>query len=150
DHLISREAGNAVAAPYYAFPPLVRRVILAVGVLGALVLVVRLLFAIAPAFNRLFERFTAWYEGTLRLCLHFRTAVVVAICAGVLVGFLCYTHIGQELFPEVDSSDFTLHLRAAGGPRVETTEEKVREIEKIIRETVPADDLEMTLANMGI
>src|SRR5262249_3306312 len=39
---------------------------------------------------------------------------------------------------------------ATGGPRVEATEDKVAEIDKIIREIVPADDLDMTLANIGI
>jgi len=62
----------------------------------------------------------------------------------------CFPRLGQELFPEVDSSEFTIHLRAAGGPRVETTERKIRDIDKLVHDLVPAEDLKMTLANIGL
>ncbi|HXL20578.1 MAG TPA: efflux RND transporter permease subunit, partial [Streptosporangiaceae bacterium] len=64
----------------------------------------------------------------------------------------CFLRTGRELFPEVDASEFTVHLRLTGGPRVEATEERVSEIQKIIREgytrrdklpeNTPAEELE--------
>jgi multidrug efflux pump subunit AcrB len=52
----------------------------------------------------------------------------------------------------VDASEFTVHLRAPGGPRVEETERQVAEIEEIIRDVVTKDDddLVLTLANIGL
>src|SRR5207245_2747747 len=63
---------------------------------------------------------------------------------------LVFPSIGQELFPEVDSAEFTIHLRATGGPRVETTEQKIRQIDKLIHEVVPPEDLTLTLSNIGL
>jgi multidrug efflux pump subunit AcrB len=63
---------------------------------------------------------------------------------------LAFRSVGQELFPEVDASEFTIHLRAVGGPRVEETERQVAEIEQMIRDVVPAEDLELIQANIGI
>ncbi len=102
------------------------------GWAGALTAVMGLVFWAAPRFDRGFERFTRWYESMLRLCLR-RWVVVAAILLGCLLPALwCGRRIGQELFPEVDASEFTLHMRLKGGPRVETTEQRVHEIERII------------------
>jgi multidrug efflux pump subunit AcrB len=100
--------------------------------------------------SRLYERFAEAYEGCLRVCLRWRLAVgvlLVALLAPALWGF---KQLGQELFPEVDASEFTIHVRANGGPRVEETERQVEAIEEIIRQVVPPEDLELTLANVGV
>lgn len=41
-------------------------------------------------------------------------------------------------------------MRASGGPRVEETERQVAEIEQMIREVVPAEDLRLILSNIGV
>src|SRR5262249_19857980 len=41
-------------------------------------------------------------------------------------------------------------VRASGGPRVEETERQIAEIEEIIRQVVPPEDLKMILSNVGI
>jgi multidrug efflux pump subunit AcrB len=108
------------------------------------------LFWIAPRFDRLYERFAAAYEGCLRFCLRRRLAVVAVLVAVVVPAVWGFGHIGQELFPEVDAGEFTVHMRATGGPRVEETERQVAEIEELIRAEVPEEDLTLTLANIGI
>jgi multidrug efflux pump subunit AcrB len=120
------------------------------GAVGALLVVVALTFWCAPYFDRAFERITRAYEHGLRMCLRRRLAVVVMIALAVVPAVWCNNHLGQELFPEVDSSEFTIHLRAKGGPRVETTEQQIRDIERLVREVIPAEDVQMTLANIGI
>ena len=126
------------------------RVALAAGVGGGLVAAVGLLFRVSPAFDRLFARLTDGYSAALRLCLRWRVLVVVLLLAALLPAALGFRQLGQELFPEVDSGEFTVHMRARGGPRVEETERLTEQIEQIIREVVPADDLELVLANIGI
>ena len=102
-------------------------------------------------FDRFFERLTVVYERSLRFCLNRRWAVAGLVAAALLTAALCFRTIPQELFPDVDTSEFTLHLRLKGGPRVETTERRVDEIQNIIRtEVVPPEDLKMILSNMGV
>jgi HAE1 family hydrophobic/amphiphilic exporter-1 len=131
-------------------PQLVRKGVVAVGAVGGLVALVGVLTWIAPAFDRAFQRGAAWYERTLETCLRYWPVVLGLLAAASLGAILCYFKIGKELFPEVDSSEFTIHVRLTGGPRVETTEEQVRQIEELIRQIIPPEDLELTLANIGL
>jgi multidrug efflux pump subunit AcrB len=120
------------------------------GILVALAPIIGLLLWLAPPFNRLYEAGALGYEHVLRVLLRWRLAVVFVLLASLLPAGWCLSRIGQELFPEVDASEFTIHLRARGGPRVETTEEQVAEIEKLVREVVPEEDQELILSNIGV
>jgi multidrug efflux pump subunit AcrB len=108
------------------------------------------LFRIAPLFDRLFGAFTRGYTCVLGLCLRRRPVVVLLLVAALVPTVLAFRQLGQELFPEVDAGEFTVHMRARGGPRVEETERLVGEIEQIVRDVVPADDLDLILSNIGI
>ncbi|HEV3258009.1 MAG TPA: efflux RND transporter permease subunit [Gemmataceae bacterium] len=101
-------------------------------------------------FRRLYDRFEGVYEWSLRVCLHGRWLVVAALLALLVPTVWGLTHIGQELFPEVDASEFTIHMRASGGPRVEETEKEVARIEQMIRDEVPSEDLGLILSNVGL
>jgi multidrug efflux pump subunit AcrB len=129
-------------------------VILAVGigagVLVALAPVMALFHWLNPRFNRLYEGLASVFEKALRFCLRWRLAVVLLLVAVLLPAVWAFLHTGQELFPEVDNSEFTVHMRATGGPRVEETERQVSEMEDIIRQVIPEQDREMILANVGI
>ena len=78
-----------------------------------------LLFRIAPAFDRWFERISARYERLLAWTLRRRTIVLALVAVLIVPTYFAFHATGQELFPDVDSSEFTLHMRASGGPRVE-------------------------------
>jgi len=101
-------------------------------------------------FRRLYERFEGLYEGALRLCLHGRWLVLAALGAVLVATVWGLNHVGQELFPEVDASEFTVHMRASGGPKVEETEKEVARIEQMIREEIPSEDLGLVLSNVGL
>lgn len=103
------------------------------GLGGGVLLVCGLLFWLSPLFDRAFERFTRAYEWTLFYALRLRYLVLLAVAALLIPAWYAAQGIGQELFPDVDSSEFTLHLRATGGPRVEETERQVEVIENMIR-----------------
>jgi hydrophobic/amphiphilic exporter-1 (mainly G- bacteria), HAE1 family len=124
--------------------------VLAVGLAGATVVALGLLLAVAPAFDRLYEQFAAGYEVALRACLRERRAMLGGLVLLALVAGLAFPRIGQELFPEVDASEFTVHMRVSGGARVEETERQVARIEHLVRDTVPAEDLDLILANLGV
>ncbi|MFO0876772.1 MAG: efflux RND transporter permease subunit [Gemmataceae bacterium] len=108
-------------------------VLLFLGMMGGSVLLAALLYLIAPLFDRLFERFVSAYEGLLFWTLKLRWLVLALVLLALLPTWLAFRNVGQELFPDVDSSEFTLHMRASGGPRVEETERQVEQIENMIR-----------------
>jgi multidrug efflux pump subunit AcrB len=128
--------------------------LVAVGLCGAafvvLAPVVALLFWLAPLFHLAYERFAGGYERALRFCLRWRVVVPAVILAALVPAVWCFPGVGQELFPEVDSSEFTCHVRLTGGPRVEETERQVAAIEDLVREVIPEEDLDRVLANVGI
>jgi multidrug efflux pump subunit AcrB len=123
---------------------------LAGAALVALAPVVGLLFWIAPRFDRLYERLAGTYESLLKFCLRRRIIVWALMLACLVPAAVAFNHIGQELFPDVDASEFTVHMRATGGPRVEETERQVEAIEAMIRDVVSPDDLQTMVANIGI
>jgi multidrug efflux pump subunit AcrB len=128
------------------------------GALAAVSPLLRFLVWLAPRFDRVYEWLAAGYERLLRFTLRWRLLVVLLVLAALVPAVIGYNHLGQELFPEVDSSEFTVHMRATGGPRVEETEEQIKEVERIIRGdpdrgiegVVPEEDLELVLANIGV
>jgi multidrug efflux pump subunit AcrB len=139
-----------LAWPFVQLPGWVQKVVVGIGGAGALTALVGVLFWVSPAFDRLFGVFTNVYEAALRYCLRWRLAVIALVAASALGAYLCYVKIGQELFPAVDSSEFTVHLRASGGPRVEVTEAQVSEIEQLVREVIPPEDLDLMVSNIGL
>jgi multidrug efflux pump subunit AcrB len=124
---------EVAAWPVMHLPTWGQQVFVAVGAIGALLALVAVLHRLAPGFNRVFERFTNGYERAVRFCLHRREAVVFVVLACLLPAAWCFFNTGQELFPEVDAGEFTVHLRFKGGPKVEKTEEYVENIQNVIR-----------------
>jgi multidrug efflux pump subunit AcrB len=120
------------------------------GVLVALTPVVALFYVLAKPFHRLYDWLAGGFEQSLRLCLRWRVAMVGLLLVLLIPALWAFAHTGQELFPEVDNSEFTVHMRATGGPRVEETERQISEIEDIICDVIPAQDRAMILANVGI
>jgi multidrug efflux pump subunit AcrB len=118
--------------------------------LGAVVALAGVLFWVAPLFRTFFDRLARGYERALRGAIRVRYVVLALLVAALLGTFWCFRHVGQELFPEVDASEFTIHMRATGGPRVEATEQQVRGVEKIVREVVPREDIDLVLCNIGV
>jgi multidrug efflux pump subunit AcrB len=102
--------------------------------LASLGVVVPLIYWISPWFDHLFEGFARLYVRALDLCLRRRVVVAVVLLGCLVPAVLAFRGLGRELFPEVDASEFTVHMRATGGPRVEETERQVKEIEDMLSE----------------
>jgi multidrug efflux pump subunit AcrB len=122
----------------------------ALAIVGGVVVAAAFLFRIAPAFDRLFNLLARLYERVLCVGLRRRVVVLALLAAALVPAGLAFRHTGQELFPEVDSGEFTVHMRLRGGPRVEETERTVAEVEEMVRQVVPADDLRLVLSNVGL
>ena len=101
-------------------------------------------------FNRCFERFRQTYEGLLAWALNHRFITVAAMLGFAFGSAALFPRLGENLFPSVDAGQMRLHARAAPGTRVEDTEIFFGQVENVIREIVPPDELAMILDNIGL
>ncbi|HEX4769517.1 MAG TPA: efflux RND transporter permease subunit, partial [Bryobacteraceae bacterium] len=101
--------------------------------------------------ERGFERLRQTYERQLAVCLAHRklfgiSFLLFCICSVALLA----TRLGQDFFPTVDAGQFRLHLRASTGTRIENTARVTDEVETVIRQTVPKQELLGILDNIGL
>jgi multidrug efflux pump subunit AcrB len=101
-------------------------------------------------FQTRFERMRNAYRRLLGSALAHRK--LVAACFGLIV-LACAAlipFIGTDFFPRVDAGQIRLHVRAPAGTRVEETEAYFKQVEEIIRQTIPPAELSDILDNIGL
>jgi len=101
-------------------------------------------------FERRFEQFRQGYRSALHTTLHFPrlfSAGFVGFCAfSVLIGFV----LGRDFFPKVDAGQIRLHMRARTGLRIEETARLTDQVNAVIRETIPKEEITTLLDNIGL
>lgn len=102
------------------------------------------------AFERGFERVRAVYHGVLTRLVHARKLFVPVFLLVCLCGFILVPFLGQNFFPSSDNGSFILHLRAKSGTRIEETARLSDLVEKTIRQTIPASEMDNILDNIGL
>ncbi len=102
------------------------------------------------AFDRAYERFAMRYERLLERSLNNKSLVIGAVTLLFVASMAMYPLLGTELFPETDAGTFTINFRAPAGTRIELTTDVARKIEAIIRQVIPAHDLDMVVSNIGL
>jgi multidrug efflux pump subunit AcrB len=118
--------------------------------LAALVVLCYLVLQVHGLFNRAFEAVRMVYGGLLDWALAHRLAVVVGFLILVVASCFLFPVLGTDFFPTVDAGQIRLHVRAAPGTRIEETAEEYAQVEKVIRQTIPHDEVATVLDNMGI
>jgi multidrug efflux pump subunit AcrB len=101
-------------------------------------------------FEHAFERLRGGYKGWLKTCLHHRAWLAVGVLSAAAVSFLLIPWIGQDFFPKVDSGQFTLHLRAPTGTRIEETAHLCDMVEHSIRQEIPPQEVTSIIDNIGL
>ncbi len=101
-------------------------------------------------FERGFQSLRSSYERLLAVLVEWRTLFVPAFLALCATAFLLLPWLGQDFFPAVDSGQFTLHLRAPTGTRIEETARLCDEVEASIRQTVPSSEMDGILDDIGL
>ncbi len=101
-------------------------------------------------FNRHFTRFRDRYTAALDWSLNHRKVVVIGTFVFVALTGLLVPFLGRDFFPIVDAGQFRLHVRAPAGTRIEETERVFTQVENVIREVIPADELVTILDNIGL
>ena len=101
-------------------------------------------------FERGFERFREGYRGLLSACFARRTPFAIAFLGFCVASTLLALVLGRDFFPSVDAGQFLLHMRARTGTRIEETQRLSDQVNQVIHEIVPADELGGILDNIGI
>jgi HAE1 family hydrophobic/amphiphilic exporter-1 len=102
------------------------------------------------AFNRMYDRFAAWYGRVLDRALDRKPIILGFVTLLFVVAMFGFRFLGTELFPRTDAGQFIINLRAPRGSRIEVTEELTARMEKVIKDVIPPHDLATVVSNLGL
>jgi multidrug efflux pump subunit AcrB len=100
-------------------------------------------------FERKFEQARAVYRELLGMAMGHRAAFVAGFLAFVIGSFALAPFVGRDFFPSVDDGRILMHVRVRVGTRVEESAQQFAEIEKAVRQVIPADELSAMVDNIG-
>jgi multidrug efflux pump subunit AcrB len=101
-------------------------------------------------FERGFERIRAAYSSLLAWLVSLRKVFVPGFLAVCLSAFVLIPFLGQDFFPDTDSGQFILHVRAKTGTRIEETARLADQVETSIRQMIPPSEVDNVLDNIGL
>jgi multidrug efflux pump subunit AcrB len=101
-------------------------------------------------FERVFTSVRAQYRSLLAVALAHPKSVIFGFIALVILSFGLEPFLGQNFFPAVDSGQILMHVRAQPGTRIEETARLFDFIEQTIRNTIPPDQLDNIVDNIGL
>jgi multidrug efflux pump subunit AcrB len=92
------------------------------------------------------ERYHSLLQG-----LVFRRRIFIPSFLGLcLAAFVLVPFLGEDFFPQTDSGQFILHVRAPSGMRIEETARLFDLVEGEIRKEIPAAQIDNILDNIGL
>src|SRR5260221_1843315 len=101
-------------------------------------------------FEKGFESVRNAYSGLLTGLVAHRKLFIPAFLGACLCGVFLVPWLGQDFFPNTDSGRFILHVRARTGTRIEETARLCDLIEASIRQSIPAQEMDTILDNIGL
>ena len=101
-------------------------------------------------FEQLFEKIRSSYSSLLAQLVSVRLAFVPCFVIVCLLAFALVPFLGQNFFPDIDSGQFILHVRAKTGTRIEDTARLVDLVEGSIRQRIPSAEMDNILDNIGL
>ena len=61
-----------------------------------------------------------------------------------------YPLLGVAFFPRTDPGQFVINYKAPSGTRIELSEQYAKQVEDVVRQVVPENELGMIVSNIGI
>ncbi|HTA43326.1 MAG TPA: efflux RND transporter permease subunit [Bryobacteraceae bacterium] len=101
-------------------------------------------------FERVFERIRLAYQLMLTTLVYRRFLFVPVFLGLCAAAFILLPWLGQDFFPNTDSGQFILHLRAKTGTRIEETAKLADLVEGSIRREIPRNEVNNILDNIGL
>ena len=105
---------------------------------------------IVAGFNRYFEKMVRYYDHTLARSLLRPAATTIGLAGVSLLCLGFYPLLGVAFFPRTDPGQFVINLKAPSGTRIELSEQYVKQVEDIVRQIVPLNELRMVVSNIGL
>ena len=101
-------------------------------------------------FELWFEKLREAYRGALQQCLAHRVLFPVIFLALCVFSFALIPWLGEDFFPSADAGQIKLHLRAPTATRIEETAALCDDVERSIREQIPAKEIASMIDNIGL
>lgn len=100
------------------------------------------------------ERVFTWIQGGYRWSLHYalcgRWIVLLLSLVAAGAATTLVPALGTDLFPVQDVSHLTVKTRFASGTRIEITEQRVKEVEDLIKAAIPKNEIKTMVSNIGV
>ncbi|HZR02356.1 MAG TPA: efflux RND transporter permease subunit [Burkholderiales bacterium] len=100
-------------------------------------------------FNAKFQAGLKQYERAIGTALRGPRMVVIGFLGMSLLTFCLVPFVGLAYFPRTDPGQFVINLKTPTGTNVAITEQTVARVEKIVREEVLPQDLNLIVSNIG-
>ena len=101
-------------------------------------------------FETRFERFRERYRSLLTMAMGRPKTFMAGFLGCVIASFALAPFLGSNFFPSVDSGQILMHVRAQPGTRIEETARLMEQIEQTVRATIPANQLDNIVDNIGL
>jgi multidrug efflux pump subunit AcrB len=101
-------------------------------------------------FETQFGELREGYRNLLVMALGNTKVFIIGFMVIVVASFGLAPFLGSNFFPSVDSGQITLHVRAPVGTRLEDASLLFGQVERTIRQNIPADELVSVVDNIGI
>jgi multidrug efflux pump subunit AcrB len=101
-------------------------------------------------FEAAFDHVRGFYHDLLTKFVVHRKIFIPVFLGLCLCTFLLVPWLGQDFFPQTDSGQFILHVRAKTGTRLEETARLSDLVEDSIRKKIPDDEVDNILDNIGL
>lgn len=93
------------------------------------------------------DRYLRALDWVLAHC--WTTAIIAFALLLIVVGGLALP-LRREFFPIVDGGAFEMYVRAPSGTRLEVTNDRIAEVENLIKQVIPKDDLRLIVSQIGL
>ena len=101
-------------------------------------------------FERVFTLVRGRYRSLLAVALEYPKTVIIGFVVLVILSLGLEPFLGENFFPSVDSGQILMHIRAQPGTRIEETARLFDFIERTVRSTIPPDQLDNIVDNIGL
>jgi multidrug efflux pump subunit AcrB len=101
-------------------------------------------------FERRFATIRRSYRALLLVALGYPKTVIIGFIVIVILSLGLEPFLGENFFPAVDSGQILMHVRAQPGTRIEETARLFDLIEQRVRQTIPPDQLDNIVDNIGL
>ena len=109
------------------------------------------LFArLQAGFERAFQSVRERYHSLLQGLVSRRRIFIPSFLGLCLAAFALVPFLGEDFFPQTDSGQFILHVRAPSGMRIEETARLFDQVEDEIRNEIPPAQIDNVLDNIGL